>query len=135
MHSINKIKLHFLSRLFLGGFFVLISFEGLSQDTLFFEKSDFTEQIKASKFKVKMVHVIHKISKGNEKLEASLLAITLGAFGVHRLYLGTKPIVPVFYCLTLGGGFYLLTLIDVGVIVFSKDLEKFKNNDKIVMWL
>ena len=135
MPSINKIKLDFLSRLLLGGFFVFFS-QGLkAQDTLFAEDVQNIEQISSSKFRSKVVKIIHKVSKGNEKLEASLLAITLGAFGVHRLYLGTKPVVPVFYCLTLGGGFYILTLIDVGVIVFSKDLEKYKNNDKIVMWL
>jgi TM2 domain-containing membrane protein YozV len=135
MLSISKIEFKILSRLLLGGFFVFIS-QGLkAQDTLFLNEVQNIEEVSSSKFRSKAVKIIHKVSNGNEKLEASLLAITLGAFGVHRLYLGTKPVVPVFYCLTLGGGFYILTLIDVGVIVFSKDLEKYKDNDKIVMWL
>lgn len=135
MLSINKIEFKILSRLLLGGFFVFFS-QGLkAQDTLYMDKVQNIEELSSSKFRGKLIKVVHKISKGNEKLEATLLAITLGAFGVHRLYLGTKPVVPVFYCLTLGGGFYILTLIDVGVILFSKDLEKYKDNDKIVMWL
>lgn len=68
------------------------------------------------------------------KLIAISLAITLGAFGVHRLYLGTKPIVPVAYTLTLGGGFLILPLIDIFYIILAKDLDDIQHNNFVFMW-
>lgn len=70
----------------------------------------------------------------NRKLVAAVLAITLGPFGGHRLYLGTKPAVPMVYVATLGGGFFILPLIDLGHILFSKDLSRFENNSSVFMW-
>lgn len=69
-----------------------------------------------------------------KKLKAVLLAIFLGHFGVHRIYLGTSPNVPVVYSLTLGGGFGLLPLFDIIAILTSKDLDQFSNNSKVFMW-
>ena len=69
-----------------------------------------------------------------KKVKAVLLAIFLGHFGVHRIYLGSSPNVPVVYSLTLGGGFGLLPLLDIVAIISSKDLEQFSNNDKVFMW-
>jgi TM2 domain-containing membrane protein YozV len=66
---------------------------------------------------------------------AIALAILTGPLGGHRLYLGTKPIVPVVYALTLGGGFFILPFIDIVVLLFSKDISRFENNDKIFMWV
>jgi len=51
------------------------------------------------------------------------------------LYLGTKPIVPIIYALTLGGGFGILPLVDLIYIISAKDIENLKNNDKIFMWI
>jgi TM2 domain-containing membrane protein YozV len=78
--------------------------------------------------------VTDKTKKERVRLTAAILCITLGPFGVHRLYLGTSTSVPVFYTITLGGGFGLLPVIDLFLIVFSKDLEKFKNNPHVFMW-
>jgi len=69
-----------------------------------------------------------------KKLKAVLLAIFLGHFGVHRIYLGTSPNVPVVYSLTLGGGFGLLPLCDIIAILTSKDLDNYTNNDQVFMW-
>ena len=69
------------------------------------------------------------------KIIALTLAITLGVFGVHRLYLGTHAKVPVFYALTFGGGLGVLTLTDIIAILATKDLAKYQDNDKVVMWL
>lgn len=71
----------------------------------------------------------------HRKLKAVLLAVFLGHFGVHRIYLGTKANVPVVYTLTLGGGFGLLPLMDIIAILSSKDLSKFENNNKVIMWV
>ena len=77
------------------------------------------------------------ISKRNtdkhSKLVATGLNLSLGLFGVHRLYLGTSPTIPVIYTFTLGGGGFLM-LSDLGVIIFTKDLEKYAYNDKLIMW-
>lgn len=69
-----------------------------------------------------------------QKLKAILLAVFLGHFGVHRIYLGTSANVPVVYSLTLGGGFGLLPLMDIIAILTSDDLSEFANNDKVIMW-
>lgn len=70
----------------------------------------------------------------HRKLKAVLLALFLGHFGVHRIYLGTKENVPVVYSLTLGGGLGLLPLFDIIAILTTKDLEQFANNNKVFMW-
>lgn len=75
----------------------------------------------------------NKIS-GQRKLIATALAITLGPFGVHRLYLGTKSTVPVMYTLTLGGGFFILPAIDIGYILTNKDPEYIENNPYFFIW-
>ena len=62
------------------------------------------------------------------------LTVTLGVFGVHRLYLGTEPYVPVVYTITLGGGIGILPATDFIAILLEPDLQKF-NNGNIIMWL
>ncbi|MEO8733310.1 MAG: NINE protein [Flavobacteriales bacterium] len=74
--------------------------------------------------------VIHKEPK---RLVAAALALTLGPLGVHRLYLGTDVKVPLIYGLTFGG-FGVLAVIDLGEILFTKNLGPFMNNDKVFMW-
>lgn len=69
-----------------------------------------------------------------QKLKAVLLALFLGHFGVHRIYLGTEANVPVVYSLTLGGGFGLLPLLDIIAILSSKDLSEFSGNSHVIMW-
>ena len=71
----------------------------------------------------------------NKKLVTTALAIPLGFFGVHRLYLGTDPIVPVVYTVTAGGGFYLLTITDIVLVLSAKDLEKYENNRNIFLFI
>jgi len=70
----------------------------------------------------------------NERLIAIVLAIALGPFGGHRLYLGTQPHVPVVYTLTLGGGFGILPLIDIFHLLFTKDVAPYRYNGNVFMW-
>ncbi|MGY6563053.1 MAG: NINE protein [Luteibaculaceae bacterium] len=70
----------------------------------------------------------------NKKWIAITAAVLLGPFGGHRLYLGTNEKVPVIYTLTLGGGLGLLPLIDIIHIIFTKDLSKFEQNERVFMW-
>ncbi len=71
----------------------------------------------------------------NRRFTAAMLTFALGMLGVHRLYLGTKPWIPAVYLLTFGGGFLILPLIDLGVILFCKDISKYEHNDKVLMWV
>jgi hypothetical protein len=73
------------------------------------------------------------LEKEPERAVAAALAVLVGPFGAHRLYFGTKPKVPVIYGVTLGG-FGVLVLIDLGHILFTKDLGPYRHNDKVFMW-
>lgn len=68
------------------------------------------------------------------RIVAAFLCLTLGPFGMHRLYLGTKPRVAAAYTLTLGGGLGIVPAIDFLHIVFSPNISRFKNNDDFIMW-
>lgn len=73
----------------------------------------------------------------NKKITAATLAFPFpfGIVGLHRIYLGTKPYVPVAYIGTVGGVFGILPLIDFFKITFDKDLEQYQNNGKVFMWI
>ena len=71
----------------------------------------------------------------NPKLTAAILTITLGMLGAHRLFLGCKPWIPIFYVITVGGVFFILPLIDLIAILTTKDVSKFYNNNNLLMWL
>ena len=64
---------------------------------------------------------------------AAVLALGLGPFGAHRLYLGTDTKVPIIYGITFGG-FAVIPLIDLAHILFSKDLTPYEGNYKVLMW-
>jgi TM2 domain-containing membrane protein YozV len=74
-----------------------------------------------------------RVKGENTRLVSSLLTVLLGPFGAHRLYLGTTPKVVVIYGVTFGG-FGVLALLDLGHILFTKDLDPYKNNDRVFMW-
>lgn len=73
--------------------------------------------------------------KENKRVIAIALIIIGGPLGFHRIYLGTKPFVPIFYALTLGGGFGILPLLDLIALIKTKDLKVLENNPKVLMWL
>lgn len=74
-----------------------------------------------------------EISVEDQRWVSSALALALGPFAAHRIYLGTTPKVAIVYGLTFGG-FGVLALIDLGHLLFSKDLEAYRNNDRVIMW-
>jgi len=74
-----------------------------------------------------------RLKTEHNKWVAAGLDLSLGIFGVHRLYLGTEAQVPVMYTLTLGGG-GILILADLGLILLSKDIETYSNSSHIFMW-
>jgi TM2 domain-containing membrane protein YozV len=74
-----------------------------------------------------------------EKLIASILAfpVPFGFSGLHRIYLGSDPWVPVAYLLTGGGGFGLLPLLDFIFIVSANEEEfrQYENNPNFFMFV
>lgn len=74
--------------------------------------------------------------KGKSKTVAAVLAFPLtGITGIHRVYLGTAPYVPVVYMLTLGGCVGILPFIDFVVILTENDLSRYEDNRKLFMWM
>lgn len=69
----------------------------------------------------------------NQRAVAIGLDVSLGLFGVHRMYLGTDLKVPVIYTATIGGG-GVLWLVDLGLLIAVKDLTLFKDNPNVFMW-
>jgi TM2 domain-containing membrane protein YozV len=71
------------------------------------------------------------------RITAAALAFPLpfGIIGLHRLYLGTQPYVPLVYIATVGGAFGILPFVDFSVILAKKDLQEFMNNKNVFMWV
>lgn len=106
------------------------SFSGLFANSvnhpeIFYTLTDSNEITQASDT---IAHPRHK------KLKAALLALTLGHFGAHRIYLSTNPRIPAAYTLTLGGGLGILPLVDFFNILFTKDISRFQNSSRFFMW-
>ncbi len=77
---------------------------------------------------------ISQIDSTSKRLGAALIAIPLGMLGMHRVFLGTKPIVPIFYILTFGGVFGILPFIDFVVLIMADDVKPYIDNPRIFMW-
>jgi len=76
-----------------------------------------------------------KVVKGKDPVIAAALNFCLGWLGIHRLYLGTKPLTFVGYIVTLGG-LGVISFIDfVMILVENRDISKFVNNPQFFMWL
>jgi TM2 domain-containing membrane protein YozV len=89
----------------------------------------------ATSNKLKLITLLQKATVENKRVTAAILTITLGMLGVHRIYLGTAPYIPAVYLFTFGGGFFILPLIDLVMIIAKKDISTFENNDSILMWI
>ena len=136
-YNLKKVRVFFILSLFL-----LLNTRIYAQSSTHIHrsspKSTFSRLIKSISFpKIKSsnFHLVEQKERiENKKLVSAITGLTLGAFGVHRIYLGTHPAVPAAYTLTIGGGFYLLPLIDTILILSHKDLSKFENNSNFFMW-
>jgi TM2 domain-containing membrane protein YozV len=80
--------------------------------------------------------IFHFKQNKNKKLTAALLAFPLpfGIVGLHRIYLGCTPYVPVVYIASFGGVLGLIPLIDFCFILLDKKTEKYIDNKKVFMW-
>lgn len=79
---------------------------------------------------------IKKQLNKSDKVTAAVLAfpIPFGIVGLHRIYLGTQPYVPVVYIATVGGCFGILPLIDFFSILLQRNSEEYVNNSHVFMW-
>lgn len=74
-------------------------------------------------------------SKDKNAVAAILLDFFLGGLGVHRFYLGTKPLTGIGYILTCGGIFGIVPLVDLIVLIIDHDdISPYINNPKFFMW-
>jgi TM2 domain-containing membrane protein YozV len=68
---------------------------------------------------------------------AFALAWVVGALGVHRVYLGGRGILILFYIITCFGIFGIVPLVDWVVLLvgaINDDISKYVNNDSFFMW-
>ncbi len=84
-----------------------------------------------------LLRLFHIKQKQNKKLTAAILAFPLpfGIVGLHRIFLGSAPYVPVVYIASFGGALGLLPLIDFCFILLDKKTENYINNKKVFMWV
>ena len=62
----------------------------------------------------------------------------LGGFGIHRHYMGTSKPMWLYYTLTCGGIFGVVTTVDWVVLLIGAiqgDISQYCNNDSFFMWL
>lgn len=95
------------------------------------------KNLNGDKRPVPFLKFLHNQQKKNRKLTAAILAFPFpfGIVGLHRIYLGSAPYVPVVYIASFGGVLGLLPLIDFCCILLDKNTEKFENNKKVFMWI
>ena len=137
------------SKFFLSHFFFLIILISVSKantsqsDILLAEFNQITTNqsepaaeglIIPSAKKIKLIALLQNATVENKKVTAAILTLTLGMLGVHRIYLGTAPYIPAVYLFTFGGGFFVLPIIDLVMILTTNDITKFENNNKVLMW-
>ena len=62
----------------------------------------------------------------------------LGEFGIHRHYMGTSKPMWLYYTLTCGGIFGVVTIVDWVVLLIGAiqgDISQYCGNDSFIMWL
>ncbi len=71
--------------------------------------------------------------RNQKKIVATILAfpIPFGIIGLHRVYLGTNPYIPVVYVATFG----ILSIFDFFALLIKKDIHEYQNNKKVFMWV
>ncbi len=117
-------------RTFLLICFLSFGFSAFGQES--FGKKSSLKGASQEKFnKRKIVQKLRTLD--NQRAVAIGLDVSLGLFGVHRMYLGTDVKVPVIYTATIGGG-GVLWLVDLGLLISVKDLTPFKDNPNVFMW-
>lgn len=112
----------------------------ITGEWILFEHKENKQNIELDSIKINEIIIDDKVSvdklKRRKKIIATLLAFPLpcGIIGLHRVYLGTKPYVPLVYIATIGGAVGIVPFIDFIVLLLEKDISKYENNPNIIMW-
>jgi TM2 domain-containing membrane protein YozV len=69
--------------------------------------------------KAKFTAFIAKFATDSNQVLAVVLVFFLGGLGIHRVYLGAKPIIILWYVLSFGGFFGLMPFIDFLRLIFG----------------
>jgi len=86
--------------------------------------------------KILKKHLLKKITKAQRWVAVMLaLPFPFGIIGLHRIYMGTAPHVPVVYIASFGGVFGILPFIDFCILVLDKKYERYFNNPRVFMWI
>lgn len=85
--------------------------------------------------KVAREKLIKRLNR-RKKIIASILSFPFpfGIIGLHRIYLGSEPYVPLAYIASLGGEIGIIPFIDFIVLVTTKDVKKYQDNPNLIMW-
>ena len=119
---------------------ITLCFSDSTQNTMYLETIDLSSETNNERFFKKpnpILQLFRKKQRLNKKITAAVLAFPFpfGIVGLHRIYLGTKPYVPVAYIGSLGGVFGILPFIDFCTISFGKDFDHYRDNGKVFMWI
>jgi len=118
---------------------LLIQINKINTDQII--EQNITVQFNFNEYSIKrpnpLFFIFKKKQTKNKKIVAALLAFPFpfGMVGLHRIYLGTAPYVPIVYIGTLGGGFGILPFIDFCVLLLDKDVTRYNENKKVFMWV
>lgn len=123
-------KKQMVNVLFLDSANQVVNTEQISVDEL--ENCEFSDKKPNPVFQL-----FRKKQRLNKRITAAVLAFPLpfGIVGLHRIYLGTKPYVPVAYIASVGGAFGILPFIDFCAITFGKNFDQYRDNGKVFMWI
>ena len=96
-----------------------------------------TEMSILSVFDMSGLQMPNQVLDDKDPVMAFVLATVLGYLGIHRLYLGTEPIVVILYIIT-GGGCGIVALVDwimlLMVLLDEKELGPYIDNPSFLMW-
>ncbi len=96
-----------------------------------------TEMSILSVFDMSGMQSPNQVLDDKDPVMAFILASVLGYLGIHRLYLGTEPIVIILYIVT-AGGCGIIALVDwimlLMVLLDEKDMGPYIDNPKFIMW-
>ena len=104
------------------------------------ENSELTEEIMFQNLDLRpnpLKQLFRQQEKKNRKVACAIMAFPFpfGIVGLHRIYMGTAPYVPIVYIGTLGGALGVLPMIDFIVILCKKNPEQFFGDRRVFMWM
>jgi len=114
---------------------IAVSIDNVVMDTVYLSNTEILEQ--QDKRPNPVLNLFKIKQKKNKRITAAILAFPLpfGIVGLHRIYLGTSPHVPVVYIGSLGGIFGILPFIDFCVLILGKNVDRYIENKKVFMWV